>query len=92
MPELSREMRPRLVSYARVQWDATRERHVLLIPEGVLMLNDTGVAILKLCDGQRTIATIAAELSAQYQQSVEQDVIEYLQRLVDKRLIELHHD
>ena len=37
-----------------------RQQHVLLYPEGAVLLNDTGAAILELCDGQRSVAEIAA--------------------------------
>ena len=32
-------VRPRLADKARLKWDAVREKHLLLYPEGVLVLN-----------------------------------------------------
>lgn len=81
--------RPRLTRHARLQWDAARERHVLLMPEGILILNATGAAILPLCDGQRSIADIAAELRRQYNRVIEDEVQTFLDRLAARRLVEL---
>jgi len=87
--EVAPTARPRLAPYARVQWDPTREKQVLLGPEGVLVLNPTATAILALCDGQRSAADIAATLSAEYNRAVEVDVLTFLGRLVSKRLVEV---
>ena len=40
----------------------TRQRHILLLPETVVVLNGSGADILELCDGRRTVAEIVAEL------------------------------
>ena len=69
---------PRLWRLARLEFDDVRGQHVLLYPEGVVLLNDTGAAILGLCDGQRTVAAIAATLGERYQCDVTADVLEYL--------------
>jgi pyrroloquinoline quinone biosynthesis protein D len=84
--------RPRLVPYARLQWDPVREKHVLLTPEGGLVLNETGGAIVALCDGRRSVADIAAELGARYNRTVDQDVVTFLNRLASKGLMALHGD
>jgi len=46
--------RPRLWRLARIDFDRVRQRPVLLYPEGAIFINDTGKAILDLCDGRRT--------------------------------------
>ena len=79
--------RPMLAPQVRMQWDAVRERHVLLQPEGVLVLNPTGAAILALCDGRRPVGEIVHQLSETYNQVVEDDVLGFLQRLVHKRVL-----
>jgi pyrroloquinoline quinone biosynthesis protein D len=86
--DLSLPDRPRLSPRARMQYDTVREKQVLLFPEGLLVLNETAAAILTLCDGQRSVAEIAAELSARYGHAVEQDVLNLLNRLTHKRLVE----
>lgn len=79
--------RPQLSAHVRLQWDAVRERQVLLMPESVLALNATGYAIVALCDGQRRVSDIIATLSEQYGRPVEQDVLTFLNRLLNKRLL-----
>jgi pyrroloquinoline quinone biosynthesis protein D len=84
--------RPQLATHVRLQWDAVRGKHVLLTPEGVLVLNETAAAIAERCDGQRSVTMIAAELGAQYGQAVDDDVLTLLQRLADKRLLVLREE
>lgn len=88
MLEVTMASRPRLRSQARLQWDSVREKQVLLFPEGVLVLNSTAEAILALCDGQRSVSAIAADLSARYNHVVEQEVLAFFNRLLQRRLIE----
>jgi pyrroloquinoline quinone biosynthesis protein D len=85
--EIPLSARPQLSAHVRLQWDAVRERQVLLMPESVLALNATGYAIVALCDGQRRVSDIIATLSEQYGRPVEQDVLTFLNRLLDKRLL-----
>ena len=72
---------------ARLEFDRVRQQRVLLYPEGVVLLNDTGAAILDLCDGRRSVADIAAVLKERYGCDVVADVIEYLSRLVERELV-----
>ena len=81
--------RPHLARQVRVQWDPVRERQVLLAPEGVLVLNQTGATILGLCDGERTVVEIVEELRGQYNRVADDEVREFLSRLAAKRLVEL---
>src|SRR5690242_14185302 len=65
-PLLVEETRPALAAKARIQLDRVTQKPVLLYPEGVVVLNETGAAILQLCDGQRNFAEIIAELARTY--------------------------
>jgi pyrroloquinoline quinone biosynthesis protein D len=85
---LSPDTVPRLWRLARLDYDPARQRPVLLYPEGAVLLNDTGHAILELVDGTRTVAQIAAELSDRYQTDVAADVTEYLSHLAERELIQ----
>jgi|GEM_PF-270256 len=79
--------RPALWRLARVDFDTVRQRPVLQYPEGAMLLNDTGAEILALCDGQRTVAEIAAVLGARYGADVLADVTSYLDALAERELI-----
>ena len=81
---------PHLARLVRLEWDPVRESHVLLAPEGVLVLNQTGATILRLCDGERTVVEIVEELRAEYDRVAGDEVTEFLRRLVAKRWVELH--
>jgi pyrroloquinoline quinone biosynthesis protein D len=78
---------PVLWHVARTEFDPVRQQHVLLYPEGVILLNDTGAAILELCDGHRSVAVIAAILGDRYHCDVLSDVTEYLSGLAERDLI-----
>jgi coenzyme PQQ biosynthesis protein PqqD len=84
---LTVESVPALWRVARLQFDPVRNRQVLLYPEGVVLLNDTGAAILELCDGRRSIQQISVLLGERYHCDVTADVIEYLSRLAQQALI-----
>jgi pyrroloquinoline quinone biosynthesis protein D len=72
---------------ARLDFDRVRQQPILQYPEGVVLLNDTGAAILELCDGRRTVGAIAGILQERYQVDVLSDVIDYLSDLAGKDLI-----
>jgi coenzyme PQQ biosynthesis protein PqqD len=85
---------PALWRLARVEYDDVRKRPVLLYPEGAVLLNDTGAAILKLVDGQRSVGDIARVLSDQYNGAgsadpaeILNDVTAYLSKLAAQELI-----
>jgi coenzyme PQQ biosynthesis protein PqqD len=79
--------KPSLWRLARLGFDSVRQRPVLLYPEGAVLLNDTGAAILELVDGRRTVAEIATILGERYQTDVTADVAQYLSDLAEKELI-----
>ena len=81
--------RPHLARQVRLEWDPVREQQVLLAPEGVLVLNQTGATILSLCDGDRTVVEIVEELRGKYDRVDDDEVRNFLARLVAKRLLEL---
>lgn len=81
--------RPHLASQVRMEWDPVREQQVLLAPEGVLVLNQTGATILGLCDGERMVIEIVEELRGKYSSVSDDEVRDFLTRLVAKRWMEL---
>lgn len=80
---------PHLARQVRMQWDPVREQEVLLAPEEVLVLNQTGATILGLCDGERTVIEIVEELRGQYTSVADDEVRDFLARLAAKRWVEL---
>jgi len=80
--------RPELAAGVRLHWDKVRERHVLLYPEGALVLSPTAVEVLELCDGRRSIDEIAMDLSARYSGAdVRGDVEELLAAIAERGLV-----
>ncbi|HWZ46378.1 MAG TPA: pyrroloquinoline quinone biosynthesis peptide chaperone PqqD [Candidatus Saccharimonadales bacterium] len=63
---------------------------VLLVPEGMLRVNETGIKVLESCDGVRTFAEIVALLRQQYPakaaETIENEVGAFLERLRLKRV------
>ena len=89
VPTASGADRPHLARHVRLAFDPARGQQVLLTPEVVTVLNGTGAAVLELCDGQRTVAEIVAELGARYSRVVDEDVRMFLDRLVGRRCVEV---
>jgi pyrroloquinoline quinone biosynthesis protein D len=84
------ETRPRLPAYLKLRHDAGRGRWILLAPERVLTPDDTAVAVLKLCDGKRTVEEIVESLAKEYSAPadvIRADVLDLLQGLADKGYI-----
>lgn len=87
---VDRETRPYLPHYLKLRHDAGRDRWVLLAPERILSPDQIAVAVLKLCDGKRTVEEIAAVLAKEYSAPVDviqADVLDLLQGLADKGYI-----
>jgi pyrroloquinoline quinone biosynthesis protein D len=90
MAAIANSSHPCLADKVRLKWDAVRSKHLLLFPEGVLVLNPTAREILELCDGRRTCQEIIQTLGERYQNSaIEGDVKEILQRLADKNFVKV---
>ena len=82
--------RPAFPRYARLHHDQARERFVILAPERAYRVDPIGLAVLRLCDGQRSLSDIAAHLAQIYSAPVDviaKDVAKLLQDLADKRLL-----
>lgn len=48
------------------RWEESQNAHVLLYPEGIVKLNETGGEILKLCDGESTVDEVIEILMERY--------------------------
>jgi len=66
------------------------------MPEGVLKLKGSGAAIVELCDGKRTVGEIIETLKTRYASTnvsgtdqIESEALEFLEKLSEKRVIDL---
>jgi pyrroloquinoline quinone biosynthesis protein D len=90
--EINDMQRPRLARGVRLQEDRTRGGYVLLAPERVLNANETAVQVLRLCDGERTVANLIDELTKKFsaeRSRIATDVETLLRDLSAKRMVEL---
>ena len=84
---VSEASRPVLPRHAKLKFDETRQRWVILAPERVLAPDDIAVEVLQLCDGVRKVADIIDQLAEKYaaeRDAIASDVIAMLQDLADK--------
>ena len=81
---------PRLPRHIKLRHDPARDRWMILAPERVHTPDAIAVAVLKLCDGARTVDAIASELAHTYnapKETILADVIAMLQGLADKGVV-----
>ncbi|SDG78114.1 pyrroloquinoline quinone biosynthesis protein D [Lentzea fradiae] len=80
---------PRLRRGVKCTYDQVRSAHVVLFPEGVLVLNETAASVVSLCDGVRSVGDIAAALSAEYDGVEPDDVAALVARLAERRVVDV---
>jgi len=81
---------PKLPRHVKMRHDAGRDRWLILAPERVFTPDAVAVAVLKLCDGSRSVEAIAAELAQTYNAPGGQilaDIVPMLQGLADKGVV-----
>jgi pyrroloquinoline quinone biosynthesis protein D len=91
MTALGPDSVPRLPRGVRLSFDKARERWLMLAPERIFEPNDVGLAVLRLCDGERSLSGICQELARTYNADpavIMADITELIGGLVQKRLIE----
>lgn len=95
---------PRLAAKARLKFDKVREKNLLLLPEKVVVLNETAATILTLCDGRQTVHTITEKIRASLQADTETadtsalpdlktmkaDISEFLREMEDQGWVVIH--
>ncbi len=80
----------KLPRHIKLRHDSGRGIYLILAPERVFEPDDISVEVLKLCDGERSVTTIAQVLSEQFQAPADvilADIIEMLQDLADKGVV-----
>ena len=84
--------RPRLASRVRLKFDPIAKQEMLLFPEAALALNDTGAAIVRLCDGARSTNEIVDELSEKYanadREALMREVMDFLDTIRARGLLQ----
>jgi pyrroloquinoline quinone biosynthesis protein D len=84
--------RPRLAAKARLKLDQVSGQEMLLFPEAALMLNETGAAIVRLCDGERSVEAIAGALAQRFAardpRTIGDEVNAFLKTIRERGLIE----
>ena len=84
--------RPCLPRHVRLRFDPVRGKYVVLAPERLLWPDAVSVAILKLCDGRRDLASIADRLAREYaapRETVVTDLLEFVQEWSDNLLLKI---
>ncbi|MGA7196633.1 MAG: pyrroloquinoline quinone biosynthesis peptide chaperone PqqD [Roseiarcus sp.] len=91
MTDMDSRSRPRLPRGVKLRHDDVRGRWTLLAPERIFEVDATAATVLQLCDGERDLAAIVAELGRRYnapEAVIEKDVVAMLGDLKDKRVLE----
>ena len=86
-PTIAADSVPRLPRHVKLRHDKARDRWLILVPERVLVPDDTAVAVLSRVDGARSVRDIAGDLARTYQAPVDvilADSVALLQDLADK--------
>lgn len=82
--------KPVMPPYIKMRHDAGRNRWLILAPERLFDPDQIAVEILKLCDGQRTVADIVAVMAKEYNaptEEIEADIVSMFQDLADKGVV-----
>jgi pyrroloquinoline quinone biosynthesis protein D len=84
--------RPRLAARARLKFDAIANQEMIMFPEAALALNETGAAIVRLCDGARSINDIVEQLAQKYRNqdrdALTREVVEFLATIRARGLLQ----
>lgn len=84
------DTRPALPPHIKLRHDTGRGKWLVLAPERVFEPDEIAVAVLKLCDGARSVDDIASELAREYNAPKEEivaDIVSMLQDLADKGVV-----
>ena len=87
----SLELRPKLAPKCKLRLDPKTAKYILLYPEKGLLLNATGAAILKHCDGTQSLSAIIAALAVEFQSNsdvLRVEVLGFVQGLLDRGLVQ----
>jgi pyrroloquinoline quinone biosynthesis protein D len=97
---------PKLAPKGRLKFDKVRGKHLLLLPEKVVVLNETAASILTLCDGKESVRTITEKLRSSLKENdsesdtdglpefkkMKDDITNFLKEMVDQGWVVMQHD
>lgn len=97
---------PKLAPKGRLKFDKVRGKHLLLLPEKVVVLNETAASILTLCNGKETVHTITEKLRNSIKvhssetdgnawpdfEKMEQDISHFLGEMVEQGWVVIQYD
>ena len=106
MEEILSSTFPKLAPKGRLKYDKVRENYLLLLPEKVVVLNDSAASILTLCDGMDSVHTITKKLRSSLQlnssqadpnglpdfQKMEEDITNFLKEMVDQGWVVMQYE
>ena len=85
--------RPRLVRRARFRRDAARDRHVIVVPEGVIALSEEAAEIAALLDGTHTFGAVVDAIAEAHPEAtraeIASDVEEFVARLEARGFVDV---
>jgi len=88
---LSLDLKLKLAPKTKLRLDSKTGKYILLYPEKGLLLNPTGAAILKLCDGERALSAIIATLAEEFRSDADVlrvEVLNFVKSLLDRGLLQ----
>ena len=86
MSALSSASQPRIGAGFRLQWEPMQNCHVLLYPEGMVKLNNSGGEIMKRCDGVRSLEAIVADIEQTHSlHDLQADVLAFVELAAKQR-------
>ncbi|HEY0464467.1 MAG TPA: pyrroloquinoline quinone biosynthesis peptide chaperone PqqD [Polyangiaceae bacterium] len=86
------ELKLKLAPKAKLRLDPKSGKCILLYPEKGLLLNATGAAILRECDGEHDLSAIIAVLAAEFHGDADVlrvEVLTFVQSLLDRGLLQV---
>ena len=76
-----------LANGVRLHHCKVRQQYWLLFPEGAIALNENAIAILTLCNGDRSFNALVTELEKQFSDVKESDIKKLLSQMMQRGLL-----
>jgi len=97
---------PKLAPKGRLKYDKVRGKHLLLLPEKVVVLNETAASILTFCDGKESVHTLTEKIRSSLKinaskadaealpefEKMKEDITNFLREMVEQGWVVIQHD